>query len=413
MKTLLTFDLIEGRKIRQSRQQWSRSWTRGLMQLLYVNHARILGSAPYAAIDIMGQTRNIDNQAQGDTFYKGNMLLTAPGGGAGLFVPSGSAITDSGSSYTKYPNYSPLHYLMGQSIGVVVGVDGTAVTPTDFALTQRLFHGRNAAAAPGTTFDNISGADTSLLNAYSTTNLFALYFIPIRGFRLSSFTVLLGRSGSPGTCTATLCGIASAPGNLNYTIGPELTGIVSVNFNGNTLAVGSPWTALTINLPTPVDINPGFLYAIKFSAPAGNSSNYLIGRVFSLASPGHTRYGVATCADGGNNWSLSLTNQLIWSLTGSANPEVEYGACEIFNLAVANPNASFSVRRLFTNNSGGLINVAECGMYMAGTKYVNPSGSQNLGQVYSFCVAHDVISPAIALGNGQVLQVTYTPQITV
>ena len=52
-------------------------------------------------------------------------------------------------------------------------------------------------------------------------------------------------------------------------------------------------------------------------------------------------------------------------------------------------------------------------MYMAGTKYVNPSGNQNLGQVYSFCVAHDVISPAIALNNGQVLQVTYTPQITV
>ena len=256
MKTLLTLDLIEGNKLIKSRQQWSRSWTRGLMQMLYVNHAKILGSAPYAAIDIMGQTRNIDNQAQGDTFYKGNMLLTAPGGGAGIFVPSGSAITDGYSSSVKYPNYNPLHYLAGQSVGVVVGVDPTAVTPADFALTQRLFHGRNASAAPGTTFDNVSGADTSSYSAYSTTNLFALYFIPIRGFRLSSFTVLLGRSGSPGTCTATLCGIASVPGNVNTTIGPELTGIVSVNFNGNTLATGSPWTALTINLPTPVDINP-------------------------------------------------------------------------------------------------------------------------------------------------------------
>ena len=82
-------------------------------------------------------------------------------------------------------------------------------------------------------------------------------------------------------------------------------------------------------------------------------------------------------------------------------------------LAVANPNASFSVRRLFTNNSGGLINVAECGMYMAGYQIVNAYNNGNQGQVYSFCVAHDVISPAIALGNGQVLQVTYTPQITV
>ena len=133
MKTLLTLDLIEGRKVIQSRQQWSRSWTRGLMQMLYVNHAKIMGSAPYTAIDIMGQARNIDNQAQGDTFYKGNMLLTAPGGGAGIFIPSGSAITDGYSSSMKYPNYNPLHYLVGQSIGVVIGADGTAVTPIEQA----------------------------------------------------------------------------------------------------------------------------------------------------------------------------------------------------------------------------------------------------------------------------------------
>jgi len=38
---------------------------------------------------------------------------------------------------------------------------------------------------------------------------------------------------------------------------------------------------------------------------------------------------------------------------------------------------------------------------------------EEAGGVYSFCIARDLVSPAINVLNGEDLAVTYTPQITV
>lgn len=81
-----------------------------------------------------------------------------------------------------------------------------------------------------------------------------------------------------------------------------------------------------------------------------------------------------------------------------------YGGCEVYGLTEVNPNASFTIRRYFTNVLGGDINVTECGLYSPAT--VNPAA------VWVFCIARDTFG-AITVSNTEILEITYTPQITV
>jgi hypothetical protein len=79
----------------------------------------------------------------------------------------------------------------------------------------------------------------------------------------------------------------------------------------------------------------------------------------------------------------------------------------VSGLSVSNPTAEFIIRRLFTNNSGGDVNVAECGIY-AGCSWRPEYGSS-----FPLCICRDVIAPAITVADGEVLAVTYTPRVTV
>jgi hypothetical protein len=88
---------------------------------------------------------------------------------------------------------------------------------------------------------------------------------------------------------------------------------------------------------------------------------------------------------------------------GRSAGQMEYGGCELVNLAISNPNASLDIRRYFTNNSGGSITVQECGLYAAGT--IDAAS-------FPFCVARD-LTGGVAVGNTEILRVTYTLQITV
>jgi len=87
---------------------------------------------------------------------------------------------------------------------------------------------------------------------------------------------------------------------------------------------------------------------------------------------------------------------------------LEYGGCELVGISIVNPNGEFTIRRYFTNNSGGSITVNEVGMHAAGSwgHYLN--GYSNL-----FLIARDLVSPGVAVANTEILRVTYVPQITV
>ena len=80
------------------------------------------------------------------------------------------------------------------------------------------------------------------------------------------------------------------------------------------------------------------------------------------------------------------------------------GGTEIYDLAFADPNGSFKIRRYFTNHSGGDVTVRETGIYSPG---------QYAGQtVERFCICRDV-PVAVTVHDTNVLEVVYTVQITV
>lgn len=91
-------------------------------------------------------------------------------------------------------------------------------------------------------------------------------------------------------------------------------------------------------------------------------------------------------------------------LHGSGAGEMEYGGTELLSLVIANPNGQFTIRRYFTNNSGGGITVEETGINSGASEY-------NIGS-WPFCIARDVTG-GIVVANTEILRVTYVPQITV
>jgi len=93
---------------------------------------------------------------------------------------------------------------------------------------------------------------------------------------------------------------------------------------------------------------------------------------------------------------------------GRAAGQLEYGGCELVGITFSDPNGQFTIRRYFTNNSGGAITVQEAGIYAAGTLYL----VNMLGSSWPFCIARD-LTGAVAVANTELLRVTYVVQITV
>jgi len=91
---------------------------------------------------------------------------------------------------------------------------------------------------------------------------------------------------------------------------------------------------------------------------------------------------------------------------GNTAGTFEYGGCEFSSLSFVNPNGEFTIRRYFTNNSGGAITVNEVGIHAAGS---------SMGErfAWQFLIARDIVGGGIAVADAELLKVTYVPQITV
>ena len=90
---------------------------------------------------------------------------------------------------------------------------------------------------------------------------------------------------------------------------------------------------------------------------------------------------------------------------GDGGGEFEYGGCELVGIVFANPNGEFTIRRYFTNVSGGPITVEEVGIYSVG-------GDEDARIAWRFLIARD-LTGGVAVADGEILRVTYVPQITV
>ena len=90
---------------------------------------------------------------------------------------------------------------------------------------------------------------------------------------------------------------------------------------------------------------------------------------------------------------------------GETSGLILYGGNEILGFAVADPDASFNIRRYFTNASGGDIVVQETGIYSC--------GQDNSNNLDLFCICRDIVSPAVTVADTEILFVVYTVAITV
>jgi hypothetical protein len=94
---------------------------------------------------------------------------------------------------------------------------------------------------------------------------------------------------------------------------------------------------------------------------------------------------------------------------GRAGGQLEYGGCELVNPVFAGANGEFTLRRYFTNLSGGGITVQEVGIYAVGSSFI---GGSDWSSVWPFCIARDLTGGDL-INDTEIYRVTYVPQITV
>ncbi len=396
MRTLLTLERKNGnRQLQERRQQGSRSFTQYLMELLYICHAQIQYAAGRGVYQVDGGYRAIDSQYLTGNNARANrntLIVAAPAGNGQVWV-SGESVAG-GSSASLTPGVQSL--LPGELIGIQLGSSNQVVTPQDKYLVSRLPHGQRTPVSPAVSLDAVTTGDNNQFYTGSG-NWNGLYIIAKRQMVISSIKLLLYRNGTPGIITLQVLSAYSVSGT---SIGLS-TLLASATTNGDTLPTGAPYEWREFVLSSPVLMLPGMGYHIRIS-PAGTGAVYW--RANYTTNIAYTTYPRTWNTMG----SYPQYYVLLYDLIGTTPREIEYGACEVSGLSVVNPNASFIIRRLFTNNSGGDVTVRECGIY-AGSSW-SPSGYSGS---FPLCICRDVVSPDIVVANGEVLAVTYRPQITV
>ena len=412
MKTTLLLERFSKGKLLERRELQSRSWVQGIFELLYLTHAQIMLAAPRSITDIIGAARNVDSQSAdgvGSTHReKATFFLAAPSGGAAIFLPTGSYST---APPEEAMSMRPPHFLRGEHIGIQVGTDDTVVAPNDTRLGQKIFHGVSGTIAGPQVFDGYTVGDTLDDTIYGTRE-YGTIFTSTRGYRMASAKLLIYRLGNPGNLVMNLRAVDSVTSTTYFVPGATILG--SGTTDGDTLPIASPYEWREITLAVPVDIHPGIIYFLGLTAPTGIATDSVKWRRATLGvGDYHPRYGQVYTTDG-LSWNSTFYYIPMFDILGSAAAELEYGGCDIFGLTIADPDGEFSIRRLFTNNSGEAITVKESGIHAAVTKYVGGGDHPYFqGQAYAICVARDVLGAPVVVADTEVLQVTYTPQITV
>lgn len=414
MKTLLTIrKLSSAGRVLEKRAGYSRSFIHNFEELLYASHAQLAFAAPRAVTTPFGSSRALDSDVSFDSsvfishhFLRGNFLVASPSGDGGIlpFAPQGVSAT---------LNAPSLHFLPGYLVGIVIGSDNTLENAGQLKLVTQIPHGQRTIFAPAAAIESRLAGDTT--DTPSLYGVIAAGFLttPTRLMTLTAVKVVGKRTGNPGIdCTMKIYDCrGSQTGDTASTAAPAVgTQLSSDVFDGNAWAVGN--ATHTIALGTPIVLYPGCYYYFEFAAPSGSGANFLTLRY------NNALYSPLGAYVGRNNTAVTtlstvplFANGLLYEIDGTAPDEVEYGACEVSGLTVV-ADAKFTIRRLFTNKCGNALLIQECGIYAVGIAAGN-FGTTFLGNTYPLAIARDVIAPHIDLLDTEVLEVTYTPTITV
>lgn len=408
MRTLLTVKRIshDGRVL-DLRQGYSRSFLKHFIEALYLSHAHILTGTPLVVADVMGSlTRSVDGDSSNYTtpnnYSKVNLQVAGPSGRGVVLMSDGSG--DVGAKSVVFP----FAKMPGHVIGIMIGRDNTAVTPTDARLVDRVHHGRGASIAPGGGIDSVLAGDTIDGKYDTATGLLGMIYQPLRSCLMSSIQFKMFRTGNPGNVTCNVVGIYQA--NASQLFDDTTVMATSNVVNGNLWGAASPGAWVTFTFAAPVLLQAGLTYYIYITPSRVDAANYVLWREIATSWGRWTRATAATTVLG-SVLTISTTRQPIFDLYGSAGAEMEYGATDIYGYSVVNPNASFAMRRIFMNNSGEAITVVESGIHVPLTRYITSLSAYD-ANAFVLCAARDVFA-GINVLNGESIEVTYTPSITV
>lgn len=411
------FQLLEYRK------QKSRSFTIGLMDLLYEMMLPATQAAPVSAVTVDRVTISIDNYDPSTlslyySWITGNGRVASPGGFSVVQDISRTAMTNGGAIGT-------FKSVPGCDLGIVVGVGNTAVTPTDRRLYQQNGHGVRPADGGDILFDSYNGAVDDADGVIYDINWRAHGFVPYQAHRIYSVKLKLWKNGAPpNDLIVEIRGLAEAVSPGITAEGP-VTARASVLATANIAAAGlggSPGAYVAATFATPIDVLPGHVYYIVCHTTAGTAGNCYEWR-YDNTSATYTNYPVAVTSvanelecigvsgDSGATWTLTNNKCHMFEEYGRSVGDFEIGGCDVKRMTVANPNASMIISRFFTNRSGATINVAEVGI-CAGVSRQDGTGSQG-SSMHSILIARDVVGPAVVVLDTELLLVTYTPAIVV
>jgi len=273
---------------------------------------------------------------------------------------SGLAVSASNLQVCSLPGYSSLFSSQGQMFGIVVGSGTGTPAPSDTCLYTPICHGRLYRA----------GAPASFLNPSFETGDFT-------NWTNSGGTI---QNGDWGLKNGTYYVQFTSENYIQQAI--DLTNISTISFQ---LYGGDIADQLSFRVSVDgVIINERVLARnSNFPLQIVDVSAYTGTHTIRFTSHKLTGYDRTSYLDDIRTYGSQL----------------EFGGCEITNLRFGTINAhngEFTVSRFFTNHSGNSIAVTEAGMVAYPGLFI----------------AHDTFG-AITLTDGQLLKVSYIPQITV
>jgi len=386
----------EGRLL-ERREQESRCFLKQFIELLYLAHYQTTSGTPYSMTDIRGATVDVDSDVYTPAIVTGasksTLTLGSPPGSCQTLHPNGlggptgviAAVLQS--------------ILMGEHLGIQIGGGISEVTPTDRFLETRFGHGIKIADGVNATFESYKTGNDADAKLYTDTWR-GQSFRAQHHHKLYSVKLLLYREGSPGTVTVSIY----AGRWFRSECAAFGSALVTQTFDGNSLTENEAGEWKEVTFPSQIEIAPGMDYVIVVYT--GGAFADSVHWLYDTSSAAYPRGIYLASGNGGDTWSETAGDDFMFEEIGRSSGELQYGGCELVDMVISDPDGEFTIRRYFNNKSGESRTVNEVGIYAAG-------GSDGDECTYSFCIAHDIVSPGVAVADGQLLRATYVPQITV
>ncbi len=402
-------------KLLERRRQPSRSFVRGFIDQLYVCFARIPYTSPYqAAKDIDGTL--VDMSSHEFSSYNtggicNNLRHSAPGG-EGLVFPY--PVSTAGLTYL----YQAVSGVQGCDLGIQVGTDNTAATPSDVRLVSRIGHGTRGADGAALVLEEYDAGDDASNDINAAVTWLAQGFIPKQTFQCSSVLIKIYKAGAPGDLTVRIRGSYNTATSTYDPSGAYCDDLATGTIAEGDIPAASPGAQTECTFAAPVTLYAGHKYFIVINSPGAGGANHVYWRYDNTSptfqyDPSPSLAGKycyrGTSGNSGATWTLSQDTCHLFQAKGQSVGDFIHGGTEIRAVAVAAPSASFVIQKYFYNGSGGAISVNEVGLH--GLAYHD--NSTNIHKGRCLLTARDALGAPVAVADTELLVVTYTPSITV